>query len=62
MEVEVNEIPDSYTATVYVRVTKRFLIRMWVALQLLRITSWVFPGQMRIISTSPELDGVDDSH
>ena len=61
MAVEINEMPDSYTVTVYVRVTKRFLFRMWLTSKLLGMASRVYPGQLRIISTSPELDGVEDA-
>ena len=61
MNVEINEMPDSYTVTVYVRVTKRFLFRMWFALNLLEVASRVYPGRLRIISTYPELDGVEDA-
>ena len=60
MAVEINEMHDSYTMTVYVRVTKRFLFRMWLASQLLGIAAQIYPGRLRIISTSPELDGVED--
>ena len=54
-------MPDSHTMAVYVHITRRLRFRMWLASKLLGITSRVYPGQLRIIYTSPELDRVEQA-